>query len=249
MRREAQRWLTSYVRPHNAALVPIVPGVVQVPVRASSVFLLLDERVTLIDAGPVGAARRILTALRRLGRAADEVEQVIISHCHPDHAGGLAALQRLLPARTAAHLLETPALRGAAPLPPLTPSPRLSRALAPALRVLTPPARIDTVLRDGDELAVLGGLRVVHTPGHTPGHIALYLPERGLLIAGDALQVRSGGRLIPPSRRFSADMPEAMRSLRRLAGLDFEVLALSHFLAQRGDARDRLAGLAGITPV
>jgi glyoxylase-like metal-dependent hydrolase (beta-lactamase superfamily II) len=224
----------------------VAPQVLQLPVPGSSVFLLLDRRVTVVDAGPVGSAGRVLRALRLLGRAADEVEQIVITHYHPDHVGGLAGLQRHLPARTGVHAVEAPVVRGDLP-PPLPVDHLLLRRPVRLLgRRLLPPARVDTLLRDGDELPVLGGLRVVHLPGHTPGHIALHLPERGVLIAGDALQVRQG-RLIPPARLASEDWEEAVRSLRRLTGLDFAVLALSHFPPWQGDARvelERLAGLA-----
>lgn len=222
----------------------VVPQVLQLPVPGSSVFLLLDRRVTLVDAGPVGSAGRVLRALRLLGRAADEVEQIVITHYHPDHVGGLAGLQRHLPARTGVHAVEAPVVRGEQPPPLPVPHPLLHRPARLLGRRLLPPARVDTLLRDGDELPVLGGMRVVHLPGHTPGHIALYLPERGLLIAGDALQVRRG-QLIPPARLASEDWEEAVRSLRRLTGLDFAVLALSHFPPWQGDARAELERLAG----
>jgi glyoxylase-like metal-dependent hydrolase (beta-lactamase superfamily II) len=221
----------------------VAPGVVQVPVRGSSVFLLLDRRVTVVDAGPPGSAARILRALRLAGRSIDAVEQILITHYHPDHAGGLAGLRRSVPARVGVHVTEAPYIRGelVAPLG----NPLLTRALRPVARTLyLPPARVDTLLHEGDELPVLGGLRVIHTPGHTPGHIALHLRERGVLIAGDALQVRAGGRIIPPHPFFAEDWAEAIRSLRRLAGIDFDVLALSHFAPQRHDPRERLRRLA-----
>src|SRR5438067_548737 len=84
----------------DGAIRSVAPQVIQAPVRGSSIFLLLDRRVTVVDAGPVGSAARILRTLRLLGRTADEVEQVIITHYHPDHVGGLAGLQRQIPART-----------------------------------------------------------------------------------------------------------------------------------------------------
>lgn len=224
----------------------VVPRVMQSPVLGSSVFFLLDDRVTLVDTGPAGSAPRILRALADVGRPPDEVEQIIITHCHLDHAGGLAALQRRLPARTAVHILDAPFVTGEA-LMPLPLRLRLpGRAHRGLSRALCPPARIDTLLRDGDELPVLGGLRVVHTPGHTAGHIALHLPECGLLIAGDALQVR-GARLTPASRWVSDDYRQAVRSLRALTGLDFDVLALSHFAPQRRDPRGRITALISQT--
>jgi glyoxylase-like metal-dependent hydrolase (beta-lactamase superfamily II) len=237
-------WAAASLTMLDAAIHSVVPQVIQAPVRGSSVFLLLDRRVTIVDTGPVGSATRILRALRLLGRAADEVEQIVITHYHPDHVGGLAGLQRHVPARTAVHAVEAPYVRGEATMPSPLRHRLLRRPSLALTRALSPPARIDTLLRDGDELPVLGGLRVVHTPGHTPGHVALHLPERGLLIAADALQVRGAGRLIPPSRLFTEDWVESLRSLRKLSGIDFDVLALSHFPPQRGDARERLGRLA-----
>jgi glyoxylase-like metal-dependent hydrolase (beta-lactamase superfamily II) len=223
----------------------VAPGVIQVHVPGASVFLLLDRRVTLVDAGLPGSADRILAALAALGRGADEIDQVVITHYHIDHAGGLAALRRRVPARVAVHAAEAPFLRGEVPAPVPLAHPLIARPLRPLRRVLTPPpVHVDTWLHHGDELPVLGGLRVIHTPGHTPGHIALHLPARGLLIGGDALQVRPGRRLVPPHRLFTEDWAEALRSLRRLANVEFETLALSHFPPQRGDARARLHHLA-----
>ena len=231
----------------DAAIRAVVPQVFQVRVRGSSVFLLLDRRVTVVDTGPVRSVSRILRALRLLGRAADEVEQVLITHYHLDHVGGLAGLRRQVPTRVGVHAVEAPYVCGELPLPVPFRHPVLMRPFRPARGVLCPPCQVDTLLRHGDELPVLGGLRVIHTPGHTPGHIALHLPGRGLLIAGDALQVR-GAQLTPPARLVTEDWDEALRSLGVLAGVDFEVLALSHFPPQRHDARERLQCLAAQTP-
>lgn len=221
----------------------IAPGIVRVGVPASSVFLLLDERVTLVDTGLPGSAERILTALRAVGRSADHVEQILITHYHPDHLGGLHGLLRHVPARVGVHAVEAPSVRGEAPIPFSLRYERVARRLAPVMRFLRP-CPVDTVLHDGDELPVLGGLRVVHTPGHTAGHIALYLPERGVLIAGDALQRRPGG-LIPPSRLISSDWTAALESIGKLAALDFETLALSHFPPIHGRACEEVRRLAG----
>jgi glyoxylase-like metal-dependent hydrolase (beta-lactamase superfamily II) len=106
---------------------------------------------------------------------------------------------------------------------------------------------VDTLLQDGDELPVLGGLRIVHTPGHTAGHIALHLPQLGVLIAGDALQRPRAG-LTPPARLVTADWEESLRSLRRLAALDFDVLAFSHFPPLRRHAAAELRRLARQAP-
>jgi glyoxylase-like metal-dependent hydrolase (beta-lactamase superfamily II) len=98
-------------------------------------------------------------------------------------------------------------------------------------------------LADGDQLPVLGGLQVIHTPGHTPGSICLYSPSRRLVIVGDILQ-RLHGRVTYPNQIFTDDMPLARRSIARLADLDIETILFSHYPALREGARDALKGLA-----
>jgi glyoxylase-like metal-dependent hydrolase (beta-lactamase superfamily II) len=77
----------------HVILRPIVPGDLQVPLFPTSAFLLLGDRVTLVDMGFRGSGVRLLHAVQAAGRRADEIERVIITHYHPDHLGGLAELQ------------------------------------------------------------------------------------------------------------------------------------------------------------
>ncbi|MHB8577147.1 MAG: MBL fold metallo-hydrolase, partial [Dehalococcoidia bacterium] len=109
----------------GAPLRSILPGVVQVPLRGTSAFLLLDRRVTLVDTGLSGSGTRLLAALRLARRSADEVERVIITHYHPDHIGGLAELHQQLPARTGIHAVEAPVVIGATGPPPPFANPAL----------------------------------------------------------------------------------------------------------------------------
>ncbi|HLZ70086.1 MAG TPA: MBL fold metallo-hydrolase [Dehalococcoidia bacterium] len=216
--------------PAGAPVRSILPGVVQAPLRATSCFLLLDRRLTLIDTGLPGSADRILRAVALCRRRPDEIERIVISHYHPDHLGSLAELQRRLPAKAAIHAVEAPVVQSAGGPPPPFASAALRTLARPvANRALRyEPVRIDEPLHDGDELSVLGGMRIVHTPGHTPGHIALYFPRMALLIAGDALEYREGV-LSGPAAGVTADMPQAIASLSKLAALELDVIAFSHF--------------------
>ena len=207
----------------------VLPGLYQVRTRGSSVYLVLDDEITLIDTGNVGSGPRILGALKELGRRPDEIRHIVITHFHLDHTGGLAELQEHISARTCVHLAEALHVESAEPLPNPFTHPLLARICEPYLLRNDPgAARVDVLLNDGDELPVLGGMRIVHAPGHTAGSISIHFPNRSVLIVGDAMQYKFG-RLMLPSRLFTQDMDEAAASIRKLAQLDFETLCFSHF--------------------
>src|SRR5690606_5406963 len=117
-------------------------------------------------------------ALRRIGLTARDVDRVLLTHGHPDHAGGLERLRRRgaadVPVSVGRGDLAT--VRGEAPQPASDPSTWLGRLFN---RLPPPPGFGDypgipgaQALADGDQLPIAGGLRVVATPGHSPGHVA-----------------------------------------------------------------------------
>jgi glyoxylase-like metal-dependent hydrolase (beta-lactamase superfamily II) len=210
-------------------VLEVLPGLYQVRTRGSRAYLVLDDEITLIDTGSTGSGARILAAVEELGRSPEEIKHIVITHYHLDHVGGLPELQNWIPARTGVHLAEAPHVESDEPLPNPFTHPLLARICEPYLLWNDPgAARVDVVLNDGDELPVLGGMRIVHAPGHTAGSISIHFPNRGVLLVGDAMQYKFG-RLMLPSRLFTQDMPEAEESIRKLAGLDFDTLCFSHF--------------------
>ena len=206
----------------------IAAGVHQVRLIGADTFLLADERLTLIDAGMVGTRRALERYLRRLGRRLDEVERIICTHGHPDHIGGLSELVKdrtdvevLIHADDLAGL-QRPLREALAPA-----QPRAERR-GRIIQYLTRAPAMPTPIEDGAVLPVLGGLRVIHTPGHTPGSICLYLEDARVLFTGDVLQVHRG-RLTFASAFFSHDHGAARASVERLAALDVDTIALSHY--------------------
>jgi hypothetical protein len=88
-----------------------------------------------------------------------------------------------------------------------------------------------------------GGVRVVSTPGHTPGHLCLYLERSRTLIAGDALLAHRG-RVYGPSSEFSANLPAARGSVRKLAELDVRAIVCYHGGVVNDDANGQLRRMA-----
>ena len=229
----------------------IAPGVHQVPMLGADAFLFTDERLTLIDAGMVGSRLALVRYLRRIGRDLDELDRIVCTHGHPDHIGGLRELIAGRPGVTVA--MHPADIAGLA----VTLREALDRTLEPPLRrgrlidYLTPaPAGLEP-LENGALVDAGGGLRVVHTPGHTPGSICLYAERHRILFTGDMLQVRRG-RLTHASAFFSHDLAASRVSIARLLEFDVQAIAFSHYPVWRADPNRALRELAssaiGTTP-
>ena len=215
-------------RGHISGLTEVIPNVYNLSLIGTSVLLLLEEQITVIDAGWRGSGKRVLRALDRLGRQSEEIGHIISTHYHLDHVGGIAHIKKQSGGQVAAHESEIPYLRSGT-LPNPVEHPIIRLLVAPILALLRPEQfSVDMPLSDGSQLDALGGMTIVHSPGHTPGSISLHFPQEGLLMVGDALEYRRG-KLQLPSRYVSSDMQQAKESVRKLAQLDFEVLCFSHF--------------------
>ena len=211
----------------------IVPRVYQlsgpwgVGVWGANVFLLIDDTLTLVDTGFKGRATQILKEVGRLGYSPSDITNIIITHHHADHVGSLAALKKATQARIMAHPADVPYINGQLPQPGPAGLRWLGKTLAPLYRLwTTTPTEVDIQVNEGDELPIIGGINVFHTPGHTLGSISLLLQKERLLIAGDVLAHRFGLRL--PSKAFTIDIAQEVRSIERLASLDFDIMCFGH---------------------
>jgi glyoxylase-like metal-dependent hydrolase (beta-lactamase superfamily II) len=210
----------------------IIPGLWEIDEIGEMVHCYLWEwagGLTLIDTGMPTNAHAILDALTAKGYALHNVRRIIVTHGDADHAGSAAKLKRATGAVVGCHsvekvLLEHPSKRVPASLV-LRPLFAVLR-LAPQFNVL--PVTPDELYVDGQQTPE--GFTVIHTPGHTPGHISLLHREKRLLIAGDALNNRNGKLQLPPPL-FTPDMTNAQRSVWKLAkkyGEDFDVIVFGH---------------------
>ena len=157
----------------------IIPNVHLIPNTIANPYLLIDpDGLTLIDAGLPGSHRKILRYLASLGYAPGDLKRILITHADFDHVGGLAPLKAATGARVYASPVEAQAMAEGHASRPLKPRSAITRLLFDLMAGLFKPAPVqaDELLSDGQILPVLGGLRVIETPGHTPGHISLVCP-------------------------------------------------------------------------
>jgi len=206
-------------------------------------YLLVGDKLALVDTGMAGQAGKVLGYVARLGRQPPDLTQIFLTHYHLDHAGSLAALKAATGATVYASPADAAVISGQTPQP----LPRDWRRWVVWIedRLLpTRPCPVDRLLNDGDAVPLpgLGELRAVASPGHTPGHLCYYLPQQRLLFTGDALI--NSKQLAGANPQFSLDMAQAHAAVRKLAALDVDVLCFSHGPPIVGGAGEQLRALA-----
>ncbi len=213
--------------------IHLVDGIELAPGRPITPTLIEDPRgsLTLVDAGEVGTVGKFGEYLHHAGFTFKQVKRIIITHTHPDHIGDLKALVRETGAKTYSHWTEAPYI---AQKPPYDGPPKIDYSRIE-------PVEVDVKLNDGDSIPVLGGLEVIHTPGHTPGHICLYSKRFRTLIAGDLFFNREKFELCTPS--VTLHTPTAAISAKRVAQVSFDNLLLYHGPSFIGDARAKVQEL------
>ncbi len=170
-----------------------------------------------------------------LGKQPTDLKRIILTHSDGDHVGALAALKAATGARVYANPIEAQAIEAAHPSRDL----KMKGVQALLFKYIaepffkTKPAHVDDFIDDGDVLPILGGLRVVATIGHTPGHISLYLPAHKILFGGDSMtSTKSGLRC---SRGMNTwDEAKAKEAVKIQAALGAETVCVGHGPVVRG---------------
>jgi glyoxylase-like metal-dependent hydrolase (beta-lactamase superfamily II) len=191
-----------------------IGGWQRVQVSYVAAYLLVrGNEVAVVDLGTPGSQASIEEGLRAAGSTWAAVRHVILTHQHEDHVGGLGAVSGLAKASYYAGVLDRDSIVTDTRLVPV---------------------------EQGDEVF---GLRIVDTPGHTLGHISVFDPSNGVLVAGDALRTDSGP-LTGSDPRFTADASMAARSVKKLARMDVKAILPGHGNPVLVDAAGELRKLA-----
>jgi len=216
------------------------------------VFAWDETRRVLVDTGFPGQEPLFAEALSALGFSMDQVTEILLTHQDMDHIGCAKSFLDGAPGcRVMAHADEAPYLTGektpvklAAMEASLDTMPEDRRAFYHEFRRGYKNRKLTNVTRltDGETLPFCGGVKAIHTPGHTPGHLCLYFQGAKALVAGDALNIANGA-LAGPAPQHTLDMARATESLEKLLCLDVETVVCYHGGVFHGDVRKEIAAL------
>ncbi|HEK9103972.1 MBL fold metallo-hydrolase [Bacillus cereus] len=195
--------------------------------------LLWDqEMAVLIDTGFPGQIEDLHIAMDKVGVSFDKLKVVILTHQDIDHIGSLPEILQNCGRNITvfAHELDKPYIQG-------------DLTLLKDGHIENPPkGKVNDTLIDGQELPYCGGIRIIHTPGHTPGHISLYLRQSKTLVAGDSMYSVNGtlGGIHVPT---TLDIKAARRSLKKYLDLDIESVICYHGGLSKGNINEQIQKL------
>lgn len=204
------------------------------------------DGLTLVDTLYDDDGKRILSEISRIGKKPADLKHIILTHAHKSHIGGLAALQAASGAAVYSHDWEVDVIAGRREATRVSPIPRkpyqvykLQLGLALGLGKHKP-CEVDHRLKSGDHV---GPLEVVSTPGHTPGCLSFWWPQRRALFAGDVIATWPGLAAGWPG--LTLDNARNLRSVHQLADFgNAEILGIGHGEPITHDAASEIRKLA-----
>jgi len=191
-----------------------------------NVYIVKDvDGYVLIDSGSINNTIKVLNYLKEKSLRSEDCKGIIITHHHRDHIGCLAELKDTLKTKVIAHKLEAPYIDG-----------RIRSQRTTGIEYVN----VDVEVEDGN---VIYGMKVIHTPGHTPGSICLYHQEDKALFVGDLI-VNENNVLMEIPTHYSMNPNQNRESIEKIyRELEFEIALPSHGQPITSKARERIGEL------
>jgi glyoxylase-like metal-dependent hydrolase (beta-lactamase superfamily II) len=182
----------------------------------SAYILVRGGEAAIVDLGTPGSESAIEAGLKAAGASWKSVKHIVLTHLHNDHVGGLAEIAPLVKATIYCGMGDFYGI-----VSPKEPKP----------------------VKEGDEVF---GMRIIETPGHTSGHISVFEPATGILVAGDALRTSNGLEGSDP--QYTESTTKANESVRKLAAMDVKAILPGHGEPLTAGASKALKALAANLP-
>ncbi len=228
-----------------AAAIEVTPGVFRFPTMGDYIntiaFLEDDGSVTLVDCGMKKAPPKIVAGLAAIGKTPGDVQKIVLTHAHNDHAGGAAEMVRRSGLDGVAVHSDDARYVESGQSAPLDTTLLSGRVFSRVNYGGFEPVPVSHELTDGELIDVAGGLTVFHTPGHSPGHISLRHERTNLLITGDAIW-NMASRLTWPVPTFCSSHKLNHKSAHVLGELEYDVVAFTHGPHINSGAREAVRG-------
>jgi glyoxylase-like metal-dependent hydrolase (beta-lactamase superfamily II) len=183
--------------------------------RDGCVYLMNFGELILIDTGAGWSVDKIINNVQTLGLNCKDLSRILLTHCHIDHIGGAPEIKRRFGSKIYIHKLDAPPLENGDPI--LT--------AANWYQTTFPPTPVDSKFNLSEEILTIGQQKIVclHTPGHTPGSICIYLDKDGKrILFGQDLHG-------PILKGFGSSLEDYGRSTKKLLDLDADILCEGHF--------------------
>jgi len=183
--------------------------------RDGCVYLMNLGELILIDTGAGWSVENVIGNIKKLGFDPKNLAKILLTHCHIDHIGGMPEIKKRFGAKTYIHKLDAPPLENGDPV--LT--------AAKWYQTTFPPTPVDVKLNSPEETLIVDSQKIIclHTPGHTPGSICIYLDKDGKrILFGQDLH----GPLL---EEFGSNVEDYGRSTKKLLDLEADILCEGHF--------------------
>jgi len=183
--------------------------------RDGCIYLINLGELILIDTGAGWSVDKIINNINKLGLSIKDLNKVLLTHCHIDHIGGVPEIKKRFGSKVYIHKLDAPPLETGDPI--LT--------AAKWYQTTFPPTPVDVKFNLPEEVLTIGEQKIIclHTPGHTPGSICIYLDKDGKrILFGQDLH----GPLL---EEFGSNLEDYGRSTKKLLDLEADILCEGHF--------------------